>query len=114
MLDVYTDFAVNDAAIPVIPGRKSESEKFPGADASYSIEAMMGDRRALQSGTSHNLGQNFAKAFDIQYQDRNGAQAILLDDQLGCEHTNGWRNYHDTRRRSRTGSCHLVWHQLRW
>ena len=74
MLDVYTDFAVNDAAIPVIPGRKSESEKFPGADASYSIEAMMGDRRALQSGTSHNLGQNFAKAFDIQYQDRNGAQ----------------------------------------
>ena len=74
MLEVYTDFAVNDAAIPVIPGRKSESEKFPGADASYSIEAMMGDRRALQSGTSHNLGQNFAKAFDIQYQDANGAQ----------------------------------------
>ena len=74
MLDVYTDFAVNDAAIPVIPGRKSDSEKFPGADASYSIEAMMGDRRALQSGTSHNLGQNFAKAFDIQYQDANGVQ----------------------------------------
>ncbi len=74
MLDVYTDFAVNDAAIPVIPGRKSETEKFPGADASYSIEAMMGDRRALQSGTSHNLGQNFAKAFDIQYQDANGTQ----------------------------------------
>jgi prolyl-tRNA synthetase len=72
MLDVYTDFAVNDAAIPVIPGRKSDSEKFPGADASYSIEAMMGDRRALQSGTSHNLGQNFARAFDIQYQDENG------------------------------------------
>ena len=74
MLDVYADFAVNDAAIPVIPGRKSDSEKFPGADASYSIEAMMGDRRALQSGTSHNLGQNFAKAFDIQYQDGNGTQ----------------------------------------
>ena len=74
MLDVYADFAVNDAAIPVIPGRKSESEKFPGADASYSIEAMMGDCRALQSGTSHNLGQNFAKAFDIQYQDGNGKQ----------------------------------------
>ena len=74
MLDVYADFAVNDAAIPVIPGRKSDSEKFPGADASYSIEAMMGDCRALQSGTSHNLGQNFAKAFDIQYQDANGAQ----------------------------------------
>ena len=71
MLEVYTDFAVNDAAIPVIPGRKSESEKFPGADASYSIEAMMGDGRALQSGTSHNLGQNFSKAFEIQYQDEN-------------------------------------------
>jgi prolyl-tRNA synthetase len=71
MLDVYADFATNDAAIPVIPGRKSESEKFAGADTSYSIEAMMGDRRALQAGTSHNLGQNFAKAFDIKYLDRN-------------------------------------------
>ena len=70
MLDVYTDFAVNDAAIPVIPGRKSESEKFAGADASYSIEAMMGDKRALQAGTSHNLGQNFARAFDIKYLNR--------------------------------------------
>ncbi len=71
MLDVYTDFAVNDAAIPVIPGRKSESEKFAGADASYTIEAMMGDKRALQSGTSHNLGRNFAKAFDIKFLDQN-------------------------------------------
>jgi prolyl-tRNA synthetase len=71
MLNVYADFAINDAAIPVIRGRKSDSEKFAGADTSYSIEAMMGDRRALQSGTSHNLGQNFAKAFDIKYLDRN-------------------------------------------
>jgi prolyl-tRNA synthetase len=71
ILDLYADFAQNDAAIPVIPGRKSGSEKFAGADTSYSIEAMMGDRRALQSGTSHNLGQNFAKAFDIKYQDQN-------------------------------------------
>ncbi|MBN2676615.1 MAG: proline--tRNA ligase [Anaerolineaceae bacterium] len=74
MLDVYTDFAVNEAAIPVIPGRKSESEKFAGAAESYTIEAMMGDTRALQSGTSHNLGQNFAKAFDIQYLDENNQQ----------------------------------------
>ena len=74
MLDVYTDFAANDAAIAVIPGLKSESEKFPGAEASYSIEAMMGDKRALQSGTSHYFGQNFARAFDIQYQDENGKQ----------------------------------------
>ena len=71
MLDVYTDFAVNEAAIPVIPGRKSESEKFAGALRSYTIEAMMGDKKALQSGTSHNLSQNFAKAFDIQYLDQN-------------------------------------------
>src|SRR5512136_3206704 len=71
ILDVYADFAINDAAIPVIRGRKSESEKFAGAYMSYSIEAMMGDRRALQAGTSHNLGQNFAKAFDIKYLDRN-------------------------------------------
>jgi prolyl-tRNA synthetase len=69
MLEIYTDFAVNEAAIPVIPGRKSESEKFAGAVMSYTIEAMMGDTRALQSGTSHNLGQNFAKAFNIQYLD---------------------------------------------
>ena len=72
MLDVYTDFAVNEAAIPVIPGRKSASERFAGADQTYSIEAMMGDGKALQSGTSHNLGQNFAKAFQIRYLDPQG------------------------------------------
>src|SRR3990172_5868555 len=72
MLDVYTDFAVNDAAIPVIPGRKSESEKFAGADVTYAIEALMGDGKALQSGTSHFLGQNFAKAFEIRYLDQQG------------------------------------------
>ncbi len=69
MLNVYTDFAVNEAAVPVIPGRKSEAEKFAGASESYTIEAMMGDTRALQAGTSHFLGQNFAKAFDIQFLD---------------------------------------------
>ena len=71
MLETYRDFAENEAAIPVIPGRKSESEKFAGAVRSFTIEAMMGDKRALQSGTSHNLGQNFAKAFNIQYLDTN-------------------------------------------
>ena len=72
MLDIYTDFAVNEAAIPVIPGKKSQSERFAGADATYSIEAMMGDGKALQAGTSHNLGQNFAKAFEIKYLDQAG------------------------------------------
>jgi prolyl-tRNA synthetase len=71
MLDIYTDFAVNEAAVPVIPGRKSDTEKFAGAVRSYTIEAMMGDTKALQAGTSHNLGQNFAKAFEIQYLDEN-------------------------------------------
>src|SRR6266852_5642865 len=70
MLEVYTDFAVTEAAVPVIPGIKSQAEKFAGALHSYTIEAMMGDKRALQAGTSHNLGQNFAKAFNIQYLDR--------------------------------------------
>jgi prolyl-tRNA synthetase len=69
MLETYTRFAVDDAAVPVIPGRKSPTEKFAGALRSYTIEAMMGDTRALQSGTSHNLGQNFAQAFDIRYLD---------------------------------------------
>lgn len=69
MLDVYTDFAVNEAAVPVIPGEKSAMERFAGADQTLTIEAMMGDGKALQSGTSHNLGQNFARAFDIQYLD---------------------------------------------
>ncbi len=71
MLDIYADFAVNEAAVPVIPGRKTDNEKFSGAVDSYTIEAMMGDTRALQAGTSHFLGQNFSKAFDIQYLDRN-------------------------------------------
>ncbi|MBP7031485.1 MAG: proline--tRNA ligase [Chloroflexi bacterium] len=69
MLQVYADFARTEAAVPVIPGRKSESEKFAGAVNTYSIEAMMGDTKALQAGTSHFLGQNFAKAFDIKFLD---------------------------------------------
>lgn len=76
MLDVYTDFAVNEAAIPVIPGRKSANERFAGANETYTIEAMMGDGKALQSATSHNLGQNFAKAFDIKYQGNESGEVI--------------------------------------
>ena len=72
MLDVYADFAENYMAMPVIKGEKSESERFPGAVRTYSIEAMMQDRKALQSGTSHFLGQNFARAADISFLDDNG------------------------------------------
>ncbi len=71
MLEVYADFLENDAAIPVVRGQKSEIEKFAGAVRSYTVEAMMGNKWALQAGTSHNLGQNFAKAFNIRYLDRN-------------------------------------------
>ena len=74
MLDIYADVAENEAAIPVVRGRKSESEKFAGAKDSYSIEAMMGDTRALQAATSHNLGQNFARAFEIRYLDQDNQQ----------------------------------------
>ncbi len=71
MLDVYYDFATNAAAIPAIAGKKSESEKFAGAHTTYTLEPLMGDRRALQSCTSHNLGDNFARGFGIQYLDPN-------------------------------------------
>ncbi|XP_074286674.1 proline--tRNA ligase, chloroplastic/mitochondrial [Silene latifolia] len=72
MIDIYTKFAYEQAAIPVITGRKSKVETFAGADRTYTIEAMMGDRKALQAGTSHNLGQNFSRAFETQFTDENG------------------------------------------
>ena len=76
MLDVYADFAENWMAMPVIKGEKTAEERFPGAVATYSIEAMMQDRKALQAGTSHFLGQNFSRAQDITFQDENGAEAF--------------------------------------
>ncbi|GMH35179.1 hypothetical protein BSKO_03047 [Bryopsis sp. KO-2023] len=71
MIRVYEDTARDLAAMPVVPGRKSRLESFAGADITYTIEGMMGDKRALQAGTTHNLGTNFAKAFEIQYLDEN-------------------------------------------
>ncbi len=70
MLKVYAEFCENDLAIPVIKGRKTDKEKFAGAEATYTIEAMMHDGKALQAGTSHYFGDGFAKAFDITFQDR--------------------------------------------
>jgi prolyl-tRNA synthetase len=70
MLGVYKEFAETELAMPVVDGQKTESEKFAGALRTYSIEALMRDGRALQAGTSHNLGQNFAKVFDIKFQAR--------------------------------------------
>ncbi len=71
ILDIYADFAINEAALPVIKGLKSDTERFAGAQVTTSIEGMMQDKRALQSATSHYFGQNFAKAFEIQFVDQN-------------------------------------------
>ena len=76
MLGVYAKFAEKFLAIPVIQGKKSEAEKFPGAVSTYSIEAMMQDRKALQAGTSHFLGQNFAKASNIKFQSSEGVEEL--------------------------------------
>jgi prolyl-tRNA synthetase len=73
ILDIYRKFAEEYLAISVLVGKKSEAEKFAGALHTYCIEAMMQDKKALQSGTSHNLGQNFAKAFDVKFQDKDGS-----------------------------------------
>lgn len=82
MLDVYADFAQDVLAVPVVKGRKTEAEKFPGADVTYCIEALMQDGKALQMGTSHDLGTNFAKAFDIQYLGKDQKKAYC--------HTTSW------------------------
>lgn len=82
MLNLYADFCEEVLAIPVIRGRKTEKEKFAGAEATYTIEALMHDGKALQSGTSHNFGDGFAKAFGIQYTDR--------DNKLQYVHQTSW------------------------
>ncbi len=82
MLNIYADFCENVLAIPVIKGRKTDKEKFAGAKATYTIEALMHDGKALQSGTSHNFGDGFARAFGIQYSDK--------DNQLQYVHQTSW------------------------
>ena len=82
MLNVYADFCEDFLAIPVIRGRKTDKEKFAGAEATYTIEALMHDGKALQSGTSHNFGDGFAKAFGIQYTDK--------DNKLKYVHQTSW------------------------
>ena len=82
MLNVYADFCEKELAIPMIKGRKTDKEKFAGAEATYTIEALMHDGKALQSGTSHNFGDGFARAFGIQYTDQNN--------QLQYVHQTSW------------------------
>ncbi len=83
MLEVYRDFMQNVLAMPVIVGRKSESEKFAGAQRTYTLEALMSDGKALQTGTSHNLGQHFSKAFDIKFLDRDGKEKYVWQSSWG-------------------------------
>ncbi|NQU68069.1 MAG: proline--tRNA ligase [Candidatus Marinimicrobia bacterium] len=83
MLEVYREVAEDVLAIPVITGLKSESEKFAGAVDTYCIEAMMGDKKALQAGTSHYLGQNFAKAFDVKFQNENNQEEFVYASSWG-------------------------------
>jgi prolyl-tRNA synthetase len=84
MLEVYRDFVETELAIPVIPGRKSEAEKFAGATATYTIEAMMGDGQALQAGTSHSFGQHFAQAFNISFLDMDGERRFAWTTSWGA------------------------------
>ena len=84
ILGVYKEFVETELAIPVIAGRKSEREKFAGADMTYAIEALMSDGKALQMGTSHNLGQHFAKVFNIRYEDRNQALQYVWQTSWGA------------------------------
>ena len=77
ILDIYQKLSEDHLAMPVLTGIKTDSEKFAGAEKTYSIEAMMGDKRALQAGTSHNLGQNFAKAFGVTFQDRENKEELV-------------------------------------
>ena len=83
MLDVYADFAENYMAMPVVKGTKSPNERFAGAIDTYTIEAMMQDGKALQSGTSHNLGQNFAKAFDVTFVNKDNKPELVWANSWG-------------------------------
>ena len=85
----------------MVPGRKTDRERFAGATSTYSLEAMMGDGKALQMGTSHELGQNFAKAFDIQYTGGRGRPRVRLDDFVGLLDPDDRRSDHVPRRRQR-------------
>ena len=105
ILDIYAEVAEDVMAMPVIKGVKTRAEKFAGALRSYSIEAMMQNGLALQAGTSHDLGQNFGKAFDVQVPDQGRPARLRLADQLGREHAPDRRPDHDPFRRQGPGAA---------
>ncbi|KAI4453326.1 prolyl-trna synthetase [Holotrichia oblita] len=105
MLNVYKEFAENALAIPVIIGKKTEKEKFAGAVATYGMEAMMLDGKSLQAGTSHYLGQNFAKAFDIKFLDKDGKHKLGYSTRLGRFYASYRRVNYGARRPKRFGAA---------
>ena len=105
MLHVYADFAEGWMAMPVVRGVKSESERFAGADDTFCIEAMMQDGKALQAGTSHFLGQNFAKAFDVTYATKDGGKEFVWASSWGVSHPIDGRAHHDPQRRQGLGGA---------
>ena len=102
--DVYADTIENVLAIPVLRGRKSESERFPGAVDTYTLEALMRDGKALQAATSHYLGQGFARAFGVRYTGRDGSEQLPVRDLVGREHAAGRRRRDGARRRPRAAA----------
>ena len=100
MLSVYEEFAKTCLSMPVLTGRKTEKEKFAGAVATFGMEAMMHDGKSLQAGTSHYLGQNFSKAFEIKFLDKDGVQKYAYTTSWGVS-TRHRRTHHDARRSAR-------------
>lgn len=94
MLEVHNKFFEDYLAISVIKGKKTESEKFPGAEYTGTIEAMMQDGKALQAGTSHLLGQNFSKSFDVSFLDENQEKKYVWQTSWGCKHQDHWWSYY--------------------
>ena len=105
ILDIYRTFAEDYMAIPVLYGPKTDAEKFPGALQTYAIEGLMKDGKALQMGTSHNLGQNFSRAFNIDFQTRDGSARARVPDELGDEHPHRGGDHHGPRRRQGPGAA---------
>ena len=95
MLRVYADFAEKWLAVPVVQGVKSETERFAGALDTYTIEAMMQDGKALQSGTSHFLGQNFGKAFDVKFVNKDNQEEYAWATSWGCINSFDGRTYYE-------------------
>jgi prolyl-tRNA synthetase len=105
MLESTPDCCEKMLAMPVIRGNKTEKEKFAGAVATYTIECMMHDHKALQSGTSHYFGDGFTKAFNITFTDKEQQALLSLSDQLGPVHPRHRRHNHDPRRQFRPGAA---------